>query len=394
MRTRSLHSIVFLLTVLPGAAYAQLPTPIPGPPPAARQSQPTQPPTDVKEEMPPGWKMRLDEAAEEKAPPRFWTMPPGWHITSGPAAIYYDPQQIAGGDFRLDSQFFLFPPGDRNEGYGIFFGGKDLHNENIFYTYFLIRRDGSYLIKQRRGAQVRELAPWTAHPAIVKHDQSTESTAKNVLAIETRGKHVDFLVNDQRVHTLTRAQATTEGTVGLRVNHRVNAHITYLTIKPRGPQARRIEQQVTVAGSLEEVWQAWTTREGAITFFGPDAQIELQSGGKYEIFFDLNDGSQACTGCTVIRAEPRKRLSFTWNAPPHLRNVRRQFSRVTLAFSRSGARSTRVRLVHDDWGTGSEWDQAFAYFQKAWPGVLANLQYRFARGPVAWKDGKFIVAQP
>ena len=96
----------------------------------------------------------------------------------------------------------------------------------------------------------------------------------------------------------------------------------------------------------------------------------------------------------MISFEPLKRLSYTWNAPPTLPNVRRQHSRVTLTFARAGDRSTRVKMVHDEWGTGAEWDQAFAYFEHAWPAVLGNLQYRFARGPVEWKDGRFTAAQP
>ncbi len=362
------------------------PAPQPAAKPAEKQDQP---PPDSKDEMPPGWKMRLDSENHDKAAPRFWTMPPGWHITSGPAAIYYDPQQTVSGDFRLDSESFLFPPGELNEGYGFFFGGKDLHNEKIAYTYFLIRRDGSFLIKQRTGQQTRDLVPWTAHPAIVKHESSTNVTARNQLAIETRGDQVDFFVNGQRVHTLSRAQAPTEGTVGLRVNHRVNAHITYLTIKPRGTTARKIEQEATVAGSLQEVWNAWTTVPGVTSFFGPGADLELKPGGKYEIYFDINEKKIGCNGCTVISFDPQRRLQYTWNAPPHLKNLRAQYSRVTLTFSRAGTKSTRVKMVHDEWGTGAEWDQAYAYFQQAWSAVLANLQYRFAKGPVEWKDGRF-----
>jgi uncharacterized protein YndB with AHSA1/START domain len=355
-------------------------------------------PAGTAEAMPPGWKMRLDggathsgEHAAEGAP-KFWTMPPGWHITSGPAAIYYDPAQLATGEFRLESQTFLFPPGERREGYGFFFGGKDLESDSASYTYFLLRRDGRYLIKQRTGSATKELVPWTEHAAIVKHPGG-DDTAKNEMAIETNGANVDFLVNGQRVHSLPRTAAPTDGLVGLRVNHEVNIHITYLSIKPRGAAARTIEKEITVAAPVADVWNAWTTREGVTSFFGPDAKLELRAGGPYEIIFDVNEKNQGCTGCTVIAFEPMQRLSFTWNAPPHLRNVRRQFSRVTVAFTSVDAGTTRVRMVHDDWGVGEEWDQAYAYFQQAWPAVLGNLQYRFAKGPVQWKDGRFVAAQ-
>jgi uncharacterized protein YndB with AHSA1/START domain len=351
-----------------------------------------------REEMPPGWQMRVDSGAGHaghaaKEEPRFWTMPPGWHITSGPAAIYYDPSQVGQGSFRLESQTFLFPPGDHVEGYGFFFGGKDLAGDGASYTYFLLRRDGRYLIKQRTGTTTKDLVGWTEHPAIVKHPGGNHD-AKNEMAMETNGTNVDFIVNGQKVHSLPRTQAPTDGQVGLRVNHNINIHITYLTIKPRGAGVRTIEREVTVAGSRAEVWKAWTTRAGVTSFFAPDAKVELTPGGAYEMYFDttLAAGRKGGEGCQVIAFEPMKHLSFTWNAPPSLPNVRRQRSRVRLEFVAAGPQSTRVILVHDDWGTGAEWDQAYAYFQQAWPAVLGNLQYRFAKGPVQWKDGKFTVA--
>jgi hypothetical protein len=47
---------------------------------------------------------------------------------------------------------------------------------------------------------------------------------------------------------------------------------------------------------------------------------------------------------------------------------------------------TRVRLTHTGWGDGGEWDKAYAYFDRAWGNVLANLQKRFADGPIDWTE--------
>lgn len=186
---------------------------------------------EAKEEMPPGWKMRLDRPGASAAEFRFWTMPPGWHITSGPAAIVYDPAKTAAGNFRIESETFLFP-GDHLEGFGVIFGGKDLEQASQSYTYFLIRKDGKFLIKARTGEQTREIVPWTANAAIVPHD-GTKQTAKNILAVEAGAANVDFFVNGQKVHSLPRAQVAVDGVVGLRVNHHVNVHITSLNVTPK-----------------------------------------------------------------------------------------------------------------------------------------------------------------
>ena len=43
-------------------------------------------------------------------------------------------------------------------------------------------------------------------------------------------------------------------------------------------------------------------------------------------------------------------------------------------------RETRVTLHHTGWGDGGEWDQAYAYFDRAWGNVLGNLKKRFETG--------------
>jgi len=186
---------------------------------------------EEKRELPPGWKVRLDRPGDASTV-KFWSMPPGWHGTTGPAAILYNPDTTAKGQYRVESESFLFDPGNRLEGYGIFFGGKNLDKDDQSYSYFLIRRDGKFLVKQRQGAQTQEIVTWTEHAAIVKH-AGGEKTAKNVLAVEAGADTVNFFVNGQKVTSLPRAQVNTEGVVGLRINHSINVHVTRLTVTPK-----------------------------------------------------------------------------------------------------------------------------------------------------------------
>ncbi len=66
--------------------------------------------------------------------------------------------------------------------------------------------------------------------------------------------------------------------------------------------------------------------------------------------------------------------------------VRGQYTHVVIRFDEV-SEGTRVSLVHDGWGTSSEWDQAFNYFESAWLRVvLPRLNYRFKHGPIDWKN--------
>ena len=76
-------------------------------------------------------------------------------------------------------------------------------------------------------------------------------------------------------------------------------------------------------------------------------------------------------------------LSITWNAPPHLSEVRKQWTHVTVRLEGTREGQTKVTLMHDGWGEGKEWDEAFAYFTRAWVGVvLSRLKYRFSVSPI------------
>jgi uncharacterized protein YndB with AHSA1/START domain len=79
-----------------------------------------------------------------------------------------------------------------------------------------------------------------------------------------------------------------------------------------------IRKEVTVNAPIEEVWNAWTSNDGATRFFAPKARIELAVGGSYELYFDLEapKGSQGSEGCRVLSFLPLEILSFEWNAPP------------------------------------------------------------------------------
>ena|GEM_PF-41468 len=156
---------------------------------------------------------------------------------------------------------------------------------------------------------------------------------------------------------------------------------------PERPKQRRaIRKQVDVAAPLSEVWEAWTTSEGAQTFFAPGARIELRRGGPYELFFDPGapEGSRGSEGCAVISMEKERRLSFTWNAPPSLPSVRGHHTRVDVRFEEAEA-ATRVSLTHVGWKEGEGWDEYYEYFTRAWDVVLERLQRRFTTGPIDWR---------
>ena len=155
---------------------------------------------------------------------------------------------------------------------------------------------------------------------------------------------------------------------------------------PARAAERAIDKSVEVPATLDEAWAAWTTREGIITFFAPDAKIEPRVGGAFQIYFDPGapPGMKGADDMRFMALQPKQMISFDWNAPPSLPEARAQRSFVVVRFEPVADRLTRVSLHHTGWGSGGEWDKAYAYLDRAWGGVLANLKKRFEQGPQDW----------
>ena len=149
---------------------------------------------------------------------------------------------------------------------------------------------------------------------------------------------------------------------------------------------RSIDKQVEVAASLDQAWDAWTTREGITSFFAPDAKIEPRVGGAFQVYMDplAEPGMKGADEMRYMAVQPKKMISFDWNAPPHLADARKQRTFVVVRFEPLSDKLTRVSLHHTGWGDGGEWDQTYAFFDGAWGFILGNMKKRYESGPVDW----------
>lgn len=186
--------------------------------------------------LPDGWSMRLDDKDMTKGA-KFVTMGSGFHVTSGGAAIYWQPTDERKDDFTVSANFRQTTKnighGDLGEAYGLFVGGRDLSDAaKETYLYFEVRQGGTFLINHRAGTEVHKIIDWTPAPSIHKFDDSPNT---NELAIKVAGDSVRFLVNGAQVQALSRQQLTNvSGNVGIRVNHNLDVHVAGFAVKPGG----------------------------------------------------------------------------------------------------------------------------------------------------------------
>ena len=151
---------------------------------------------------------------------------------------------------------------------------------------------------------------------------------------------------------------------------------------------RSLDKEVIINATVDQAWASWTTREGITGFFSPDAEIDARVGGAFHIFMDPmgEPGMKGADEMRFMALQPRKMLSFDWNAPPSLPEVRGQRTFVVVRLEPMDGQHTKVTLYHTGWGDGGQWDKTYAYFDKAWGTVLGNLKKRYETGPVDWTD--------
>ena len=193
-------------------------------------------------DLPDGWIVRFDPVRvrpNRPTPPtptvadvNFRVMGSGLHATSGPAGVYYKAGDAASGEYTVTARFSQ-SKSMGHEAYGIIIGGSNLQESTQNYLYFLVRpNDGGILINHRSSdAAPTKLVGWEVSSAVGTED--ADGKAGNTLSVRVTNDAVHFMANGEEVSTLSREQlggASTDGQIGLRINHNLDLHIAEFSI--------------------------------------------------------------------------------------------------------------------------------------------------------------------
>lgn len=109
--------------------------------------------------------------------------------------------------------------GRLHEGYGLIFGaaGLDRPEAEQAYSYFLVRGDGSFLVKRRAGAETPVVRDWTRHPSVARDAGS--AGRPNELTVRVAADSVRFEVNGSEVAVVPASVLSLSGAAGVRVSH-------------------------------------------------------------------------------------------------------------------------------------------------------------------------------
>ena len=152
-------------------------------------------------------------------------------VTTGPHVIAWEPSGP-----ELEPPYTLSATREKrsgrlHEGVGLIFGGSGLDGPETgqVYSYFLVRGDGSFLVKKRQGEATPVVRDWTRHPAVRRDVDG--SGRPNHLEVAVTDTIVRFSVNGSEVARVPAAELSLRGRAGLRIAHDLELAVTGFEVR-------------------------------------------------------------------------------------------------------------------------------------------------------------------
>lgn len=183
-------------------------------------------------QLPSGWQMRVDGSTNAADPDRpgatqLMAMGGGFHVIAPQAGVFWNPANTATGAYTLRGRFTQLKRSSHTNFHGLVFGGSGIEGAQQRYIYFLVGQDGSFMVKQRNGNNVTDIAPEARNAAVRQLD--AQGRAANDLEVRVTADKVDFVVNGTSVHSMPKGNLMTDGVYGFRVNHDLEVMVENLS---------------------------------------------------------------------------------------------------------------------------------------------------------------------
>jgi uncharacterized protein YndB with AHSA1/START domain len=136
-----------------------------------------------------------------------------------------------------------------------------------------------------------------------------------------------------------------------------------------------------VAAPLDDVWAAFSTKEGQESWMVAHSEIDLKIGGRMRTHYDRKGtiGDAKTIENTIICYDPKRMLSLKVSKPPEgfpFPNAVKSMWTVVY-FDANTPKTTRVRIVGLGFGDDDESKKMRAFFDRGNAFTLKKLQERF-----------------
>jgi hypothetical protein len=194
----------------------------------------------------PGWTGVVDAREASRgstiANAKFVAEGSGFHVTTGPAVTYWNPANVATGDYTVKATFTepkYMGLNDHPHPYGIVIAGNKLGTEQQSYLYCAAYGNGNFIVRGF-GPQSFQLNGGHGEPNAAVHKASGPGApVTQEIAMSVKGEDVTCAINGAVVATFKKSDlvgsgklASTDGVYGVRFAHNTEGTVTGLTLIP------------------------------------------------------------------------------------------------------------------------------------------------------------------
>jgi hypothetical protein len=162
-------------------------------------------------------------------------------VTTGPATTYWNPANMAKGDYTVSATFNepqYMNLNDHPHPYGVVIGGNDLGTDQQSYLYCAAYGNGRFIVRGFNGSTPFQLnGRGAADPAVNKAEGPGKPVTQEI-ALSVQGDKVECAINGKVVASYAKADVvgpgklkSTDGVYGIRFAHNTEAIVSGLGVK-------------------------------------------------------------------------------------------------------------------------------------------------------------------
>jgi hypothetical protein len=162
------------------------------------------------------------------------------HVTTGPAVAYWNPSNVATGNYTVKATFTeekYMGLNNHPHPYGVFIGGNDMGTDNQSYLYCTAYGDGRFIVRGFNGDSTFRLNGRGEPNAAVNKASGVGASVTQEIALSVKGDKVECAINGQVVGSYDKSAAvgdkklkSTDGVYGIRFGHNTEATVKGLSL--------------------------------------------------------------------------------------------------------------------------------------------------------------------
>jgi hypothetical protein len=162
------------------------------------------------------------------------------HVTTGPAVAYWNPTNVATGNYTVKATFTeekFMGLNNHPHPYGVFIGGTDMGTDTQSYLYCTAYGNGRFIVRGFSGDATFQMNGRGEENAAIHKASGVGASVTQEIALSVKGDKVECAINGQVVGSYDKSALvgqgklkSTDGVYGIRFGHNTDAVVKGLTL--------------------------------------------------------------------------------------------------------------------------------------------------------------------